>query len=320
MTKVVVTIPGLPHITQLLHTVLGPETEVVQVNSLDRNELIKLAADAQVLLTVIQNINSELLAQLPQLQFVQQLGAGYNNLNLADLKQAGIKAANTPGSNSEAVAEMTILLMLAVLRQIGRTEQTSRANKWSGLAIMNQFGFGDLAGSTVGLIGLGAIGQATARRLKAFQTKLIYTSRKRADVQLEQELGLEYKTLPELLASAQIVSLHLPLSAETRGLIGEAELAQMQPGSILVNTARGAIVDEVALRKAIEEGHLAGAGLDVLEHETDDGNPFTDLPQVIVTPHVSGLTRAATTKTFQMAIDNIGRFVSGEKLLYLLNE
>jgi D-3-phosphoglycerate dehydrogenase len=146
-----------------------------------------------------------------------------------------------------------------------------------------------------------------------------YTARRRADAARESALGVAYATLPDLLSSSSIVSLHLPLSPDTRGLIGAAELAMMPAGSYLLNTSRGELVDKRALREAILSGHLAGAGLDVLEHESAGGNPFTDLPQVIITPHVAGATRGSTAQIIRMAVANVVRFLTGQPPLHLVS-
>ena len=151
-----------------------------------------------------------------------------------------------------------------------------------------------------------------AARLGAFGSRLRYTARHRADSAIEAQLGLEYLSLPELLAASAIVSLHLPLTAESGGLIGDAQLAMMPAGSYLVNTSRGGLVVESALRRAIERGHLAGAALDVLEHEVGGGNPFADLAQVIVTPHRAGASRGGAGRIVQAAVTNVARFLAGE--------
>jgi D-3-phosphoglycerate dehydrogenase len=168
------------------------------------------------------------------------------------------------------------------------------------------------------LVGLGAIGRAVAERLRPFGPSVRYTTRRQLDAGTEERLGVTYASLPELLASSTIVSLHLPLSEETRHLIGAAELAQMQPGSLLINTSRGGLVDEAALRDALKRGHLGGAGLDVLQQERAGGNPFTDLPNVIVTSHISGSSRPSGERIVRMAAANIARVLAGEPPQHLV--
>ncbi|GAC1550655.1 MAG: hypothetical protein NVS2B7_26740 [Herpetosiphon sp.] len=184
--------------------------------------------------------------------------------------------------------------------------------RWATTDII-QTGISDLATATVGLVGLGSTGQAVAARLVAFGTKVVYTSRHQVDPATEEELRVEYQPLPALLASASIVSLHVPLTGESRRLIGEAELAQMRPATLLINTARGGLIDEEALLRSLTDGHLGGAGVDVLEYEMDGHNPFAGRPEVIVTPHIAGASRASTQRIMQLAVANVVRFLGGEE-------
>lgn len=212
------------------------------------------------------------------------------------------------------------MLMMVLLKRFVAAEDGTRANIWHHQMKLFQAGIGELGTSTIGLVGFGAIGQAVAERLKPFGTQLLYTTRHQVSLTLEERLGIKYVSLPELLASASIVSLHLPLNPETRHFIGPKELSQMKPGSILINTSRGELIDEKALRQALESGHLAGAGLDVLTEEADGKNNFADLPQVVVTPHLGGLSQGAIARTMQMACANVLRYLGGEKPLYILPE
>jgi D-3-phosphoglycerate dehydrogenase len=157
-----------------------------------------------------------------------------------------------------------------------------------------------------------------AERLLPFGSRLLYMARHAVDPTIEQQFGMRYASLDDLLASSTIVSLHLPLTEATRGLIGEAELAKMPAGAFLINTSRGEVLDEAALRRALVSGKLGGAALDVLRDERPGGNPFADLPQVIVTPHMAGGSRAAVGRALQMAIANVARFLRGESLLDLI--
>ena len=220
-------------------------------------------------------------------------------------------AAYTPGANAVAVAEHTILLMLALLKRFPAAESATRQGGWPTLELF-QAGLGDLANATVGLVGFGSIGRAVAQRLTPFGSHLSYTARHAVDPATEQQFDVRYASLDDLLASSTIVSFHVPLTADTRRLIGETELAKMPAGSFLVNTSRGEVIDETALHRAIENGKLGGAALDVLTNERPGGNPFVDLPQVIVTPHIAGGSRAAVERAIQMALANIMRYLRGE--------
>ncbi len=317
MPKVLLTEPIPRLLAQRLQAVFPTGVDVDVVPTLDEADFAKHAADADILLVVHRKIDASALALAPRVRFVQQASVGYDNLDLAALAAAGVLAAYTPGANAVGVAEHTILLMLALLKRLSSAEQATRAGRW----VTNDLilaGIGDLAGATIGLVGLGSIGQAVAARLAGFGAGLLYTSRHRVDPSIEARLNVTYQPLPALLAAASIVSLHLPLTSESRGLIGEAQLAQMRPGALLINTSRGGIVDEEALLRSLASGHLGGAGLDVLEHEEDDHNPFANRADVIVTPHIAGASQASVQRIMQLAVANVARFLAGETPLDLI--
>lgn len=319
MPKILLTTPVPAPIVAQLRNLLGGRADFQAVTTPGDDEFARLAADADILITLYRRLDANALLQAPKVRFIQQVGVGYNNLDTGALLQAGILASNTPGVNTQAVAEHTIMLMLALLKQFGPATEATRVKRWPSMALM-QAGIREIGTSTVGLVGFGAIGQAVAERLKPFGCRVLYTSRHQAGTTLEEKLGVSFTDLPDLLASSNLVSLHLPLNAQTHHLIGEKELARMKPGSILFNTARGEIVDETALRQALESGHLAGAGLDVLKNEMEGYNPFSDLPQVLVTPHLAGGSQNVIVKATQMAVGNILRFLAGERPLYILPE
>jgi len=289
-----------------------PEGVVFEaVASLSDEDWARSAADADILWSADRPIDAHLLAMAPRVRFIQHAGMGYNNIDVAAVAAAGITAAYMPGLSATNVAEHAIMLMLVLLRHFTIAEQGTRAGGWPRLDL-HRAGVDDLATSTIGLVGLGYVGRAVATRLAPFGSRLLYHARHRAESDLESRLGLTYRSLPDLLAASKIVSLHVPLTPETRHLIGAAQLAAMPRGALLVNVSRGAVVDELALRQAIESGHLAGAALDVLEREEEGGNPFVDMPQVIVTPHVAGLSRSIMETTLRRGAANIARLIAGE--------
>jgi phosphoglycerate dehydrogenase-like enzyme len=242
---------------------------------------------------------------------------GYDNLDLQALRAGGVEAAYTPGANARAVAEHTILLMLALVKRFVAAESGVRQGGWPNAELL-QAGLGDLSTATIGLVGMGSIGRSVAERLLPFGSRLLYTARHPVDSTIEQRLSARYTSLDDLLASSTIVSLHVPLTDDTKALIGEAELAKMRSGALLINTSRGEIVDETALRQALVSGHLGGAGLDVLRDERPGGDPFVDLPQMIVTPHIAGASRAGVAQMLEMALTNVARFLSGQAPLDLI--
>lgn len=287
------------------------------VRTASEEDLIQQAADADILLVIHRPVDARLLAAAPHVRFIQNLGVGYDNLDLAALRAAGVVAAYTPGANASAVAEHTILLMLALLKRFVAAESSTRQALWQTMEL-SQVGLGDLSTATVGLIGLGHIGGAVAQRLRPFGTRVLYTARHSVDPALEAQLSVHYAGLEDLLGASDIVSLHIPLSDTTRRLLGEAEFAKMRDGALLINTGRGDLIDETALRRALMSGRLGGAGLDVLHDERPGGNPFADLPQVIVTPHIAGVSRAAIAQVQQMALTNVVRYLRGEPPLHLV--
>ena len=317
MSQVLFTQVFPPIMYEGIQALLGSDIKVGMVANSDLTEFAQHAQDAEVLLNSSRPVNEELLRLAPRVGFVQQLSVGYEALDLPLLAQKKIFAANTLGSNADAVAEHTLLLMLSLLKQFMQAEQSARANKWEMMKFM-QAGFGDLATATVGLIGMGAIGRAVAQRLRGFGAQVLYTSRRRLPAEQENLLGIRHVLLPDLLAESTIVSLHLPLSEQTYHLIGADQLALMRPGAILINTSRGGLIDEQALLLALQQQRIAGAGLDVLEHESNGGNIFTELPQVIVTPHVGGVSLDAIKHIMAITAANVTRFLQGKQPEYLL--
>jgi phosphoglycerate dehydrogenase-like enzyme len=317
MPKVVLTEPLPLPLVERIRAMFPPGVELAMVPTRLDEDFARHVAAADVLLVGHHKIGADTLKLAPNVRFVQRAGVGYDNLDVAALRAAGVMAAYTPGANASAVAEHTIMLMLALLKRLPVAEQATRAGRWPTGELV-QAGIGDLRGATVGLIGLGTIGKEVAKRLAPFGARIVYTSRHRLDEVAETQLGVTYAPLNELLAASTIVSVHVPLTGSTSGLIGEVELAAMRPVAVLVNTSRGEVVDEAALRLAIESGRLAGAALDVLQHEGDGANPFTDLPQVIITPHIAGASRLGALRIMQMAAENIARFVNGETPLNLI--
>ncbi len=230
-------------------------TDLDMVSTLSEEDLDRHAAETEILLVIQRKVDARLLSILPHVRFVQRVGVGYDNLDLEALQAAGVVAAYTPGANAVAVAEHTILLMLALLKRFAAAESATRQGGWPTMELF-QAGLGDLASTTVGLVGFGSIGRAVAQRLAPFGSRLQYTASHAVDPTTEQQFGVRYASLEDLLATSTIVSLHVPLTGATRGLIGEAELAKMPAGAFLVNTSRGEVLDESALRHTIESGKL----------------------------------------------------------------
>jgi phosphoglycerate dehydrogenase-like enzyme len=272
--------------------------------------LFRVLPSCDVLWHVLQHCSAEMIATATQLKLIQKIGVGVNTIDLDAARQRGIPVCNLPGTNARAVAEMTLGLMLSVLRRIPAFDQGLRKGVWTDTNL--QDGLGELAGKTVGLVGYGAIPRILAPILVAMGCSVIYTTRSPIATDVAS-----YRPLDQLLAEADVVSLHLPLVPETRHVIDAGALALMKPGAVLINTGRGALVDQTALGTALASGRLAGAGLDVFESEPlAAGDGLLSLPNVVVTPHVAWLTTGTFDRSFALAAENCRRLQAGLPLLH----
>jgi glyoxylate reductase len=229
-------------------------------------------------------VTQEIMASSPRLRAVGVHGIGCDHVDLPAARALGKVVLNTPDTLSVTVAEMTIAMMLSMTRRIAAADKAVRTSGW-GRKYSDLIGV-ELMGKTVGLLGLGRIGAATAKRLKAFDVKLLYWSRTRHP-ELEHELGIEWVELPELLGGSDIVSIHVPGTAEMHHLLGAEEFTCMKRGAMIVNTARGRVIDEAALTEALRSGHIAAAALDVFEQEpVRPDNPLLVMDNVVLAPHL----------------------------------
>jgi len=278
----------------------------------DDARLARLLPDMDVLWHVLKPCTTEMIAAAPRLKLIQKIGVGVNTIALDAAKARGIPVCNLPGTNSQAVAEMALLLMLSCLRKLPHYDAMTRTGAaWAAPPAM-QDGLGELSGRAVGLVGYGAIPRALAPVLAALGCRVIYTARSKRP----EAIGA-FRTLDALLAESDIVSLHIPQTDETTGLIGRDALARMKRGAILINTARGGLVDQAALAEALLSGHLAAAGLDVFVQEpADPADPLFALENVVVTPHVGWLTAGTFDRSFAVAAENCRRLAAGEDLLH----
>jgi phosphoglycerate dehydrogenase-like enzyme len=284
---------------------------VAVVEETDREMFAREMADADVLLHVLERVTGADFDRAPRLKLVQKLGVGVDTIDLDAAKRRGIAVCNMPGTNTRAVAEITLLLILATLRRLTELDARTRAGNGWALDATLLDSLGELGGRTVGLVGFGAVGQCLAPMLHGMGARVLYTSR--------HESAHEHATfvaLPGLLRSADVVSLHLPLTPETAGLMNGAAFAAMKPGAIFVNTARGGLVDYGALQRTLESGRLRGAGLDVYDVEpADTSQPLFQLPNVIVTPHLAWFTSETLNRSLGVFVENCRRVRDGEPLL-----
>lgn len=256
----------------------------------------------------------------PKLKLVQLLSAGYDQADIDAARRAGVPIANNGGANAVAVAEHAMLLMLAVARRLVWQHTNVAAGRWRGNAADDRPVY-ELQGRTLGIVGLGTIGKKVARLARAFGMPVQYYDTIRLGEEAEDALGARFRLLDELLATSDVVSLHVPLLAATRHMIGAAQLARMKPSAILVNTCRGPVVDEVALHAALTGGGLFGAGLDVFDTEPPPAdNPLLALENVVLTAHLAGPTWENRFKRFRNAFDNVQRVARGDAPLWVIPE
>lgn len=278
-------------------------------------EKLPLVREAEFLVLHPAEIAEDLLREAKRLRLVQLLTAGYDKIDLRLTGQLGIPVATNGGANAWAVAEHTVALLLTLYKRLVHCDRAVREGRWrQPVSGFNTF---EVAGKTVGLIGAGNIGRKVARRLAAFEARIIYYDVVPAP-DIEKELGARRVSLEELLREADIITLHLPLIRETRGLIGRRELAMMKSTAVLLNTSRGAVVDEEALIEALREKRIAGAGLDVFHKEPiSPDNPLLGLENVVLSPHTAGHAYEGWFRRSRFAWENIQRVAAGQPPLSL---
>ncbi|HEX6144733.1 MAG TPA: 2-hydroxyacid dehydrogenase [Geminicoccaceae bacterium] len=311
-TRVAIIDPFHPRIVEAIRDALpaGWRLDVARDRSIDAHrEAFGSAAVAFVMATPV---GADLLGAAPSLGFVQKLGAGVDRIDLEVCAARGIGVARLAAGNAIPVAEHTVMLMLAACRRLPVLDRDVRAGRWDKESCrgVNRH----LKGKTVGLVGFGAIGRAVATLLQGFGVEILYYDPARAPAEVEAELGVRHADLDELIRAADVLSLHLPLMPETRGLIDARRIAAMKQGAILVNCARGGLVDEAALAAALERGHLFGAALDAFSSEPPAGNPLLALEQTIVTPHCAGATIDNFASLVERAILNTRAWLAGDAL------
>ncbi|MGH8662796.1 MAG: 2-hydroxyacid dehydrogenase [Burkholderiales bacterium] len=309
--KTVLHFPASPAFRQQLLAAAPDWLAVAIVDESDEGALRREVRDAEVLLHVLTPVSAAMIAAAPRLRLIQKIGVGVNTIDLDAARARGIAVANMPGTNSQAVAEMALALMLAALRRIPLLDRATREGRGWALSPESLDPVGEIGGSSVGLVGYGEVPRRLAPVLQSLGAKVLYTARSR-----KREAIGEFVSLSELLAAADIVSLHVPLSPETERMIDAAALARMKPGAVLVNTARGALVDEPALVQALQSGRLRSAGMDVLAVEpAGAGLALARLDNVVMTPHVAWLTPETLARSLDIAIENCRRLRDGCPLL-----
>ncbi|MFJ8103834.1 2-hydroxyacid dehydrogenase [Lysinibacillus sp. NPDC096212] len=284
------------------------EEEIV----IPREKLLAAVADCEVLwVTLADQVDEELLLHAPNLKLVTNLAVGYNNIDVKALRKRGIMATNTPGVLTNTTADLVWGLLLATARRIPESERYLREGKWKSWYPMQLVGK-DVSGSTVGIIGMGRIGQAVARRAKGFDMKILYNNRRRRH-EVEEMYGFQYVSLEDLLKQSDFVVIMTPFNNDTVGLIGAEELALMKDDAVLINASRGGIIDENALYETLTSGKLWAAGLDVFEQEPIAlDHPLLTLPNVVALPHIGSASLQTRTAMLMLNVKELTAYGQGK--------
>jgi phosphoglycerate dehydrogenase-like enzyme len=309
--KAVLPYDAPPHIQAVINSADRSVVEILQLDEADAQGFARASRDADVLLHVLAPVTPAVMKDAPRLRLVQKIGIGVDAIDLDHARAHGIAVCNMPGTNTAAVAELALALMLACLRRIVPIASDMRAGRgWPARADLLD-GAGEIGERLVGLVGYGAVARRLATALKALGARIVACDPnvRDADVPLV--------SLERLIADADIVSLHVPLTPQTRKLLDRARIGQMKRGAILVNTARGPLIDEAALADALRNGQISAAGLDVLAQEpAEPGHPLLTLDNVVATPHVAWLTDGTWRRSVAVIVENCRRLQSGAALLH----
>ena len=286
------------------------DLEVTLVDpALSEDEKIDLCRDADAIIS--SDLSLSLIRECSRLKLIQTLSAGYDRLPLEDILEMGIPVANNGGANAISVSEQTLALMIGISRNLmAQWDSTTRQRAWR--SDLYQTDLSEVTDKTVGIVGLGRIGRQVAKRLTGFDTRTIFYDIEVIPEDVQREVKAEPVGFDELLETSDIVSMHVPLTRRTRGMMSDREFGMMKPTSFLINLCRGPVVDEAALYRALTEGQIAGAGLDVLEvAPTPADNPLFDLDNVIITPHMAGQSQETALRAAHFAYGNILRVLNG---------
>ena len=306
-----------PEVRAVITAECPPSLELRLATSPDPADRLALARDAAFFVGGITPIPASLMDAAPGLRLIQKWGIGVDKIDLAAARARRIPVAITAGANAVPVAEFTLLLMLAVLRRLPQRETQFRGGDWQRARDDTRLEARQLRGRRVGLVGLGAIGRQVAKRLAAFDVEVHYFDIRRPTAAEEQALQVAFQELDPLLAEADIVSFHVPYTRATRGMLSRERIARLRPGAIVINTARGEVVDEVALAEALESGALGGAGIDVFGGEPPPpDHPLLRVraPGLVLAPHVAGSVFDNVANVARHAFRNVQRMLDGEPL------
>jgi glyoxylate reductase len=284
-----------------------------------RGELLKRIADKDALVCLLtEKVDEALLSRAPALRIAATVSVGYDNIDLAACTRHKVIATNTPGVLDETTADFAWALLMAIARRVVEGDAWTRSGAWPGWDLDQLLG-GDIWGKTLGIVGLGRIGLAVARRAQGFQMRVLYSNRSRVSSELEREVHAEFVSLDRLLEESDFVTLHVPLTPDTRHLISDSAFEKMKRTAYLINTARGPVVDEEALIDALKRGLIAGAALDVYEHEPQVPRALIARRDVIIAPHLGSASIETRTKMAVMAATNVASLFNGRRPPNALN-
>ena len=315
--KVLATRPLFPEAQEILNAACEVEYWT-KPERISKDELLKRVKDKEGLVCLLtEKVNQELLGAATKLRIASNVAVGFDNIDVDACTKRGVVATNTPGVLDETTADFAWTLLMAVARRLVEGDTLARSGNWTGWDLDQLVG-ADVWGKTLGIVGFGRIGKAMARRALGFQMKVISADETQAPEPVEKELKAEYRGMNSLLAEADFVSLHVPLLPETRGMFDGPRFYKMKPTAYLINTSRGAVVDEAALVHALETGKIAGAALDVFENE-----PFIlpglKRPNVVLAPHIASASIETRTKMACMAAENVVALFKGQRPPNMLN-
>jgi glyoxylate reductase len=305
--------------TAIDHVAQHCEVRVHQEDApMSAGQLAEAVANMDGLMSVGGNINEELLARAPKLRVIANIGAGYDSIDVAACSRRNILVSNTPDVLTESTADMAFALLLGVSRHLLKADRYVRDGSWQ-YGLWNLLWGTELVGKTLGLYGFGRIGQAMARRGRGFSMRILYHARNRVDAKQENAVGAEFVDFKTLLKESDFLSMHAPLNPASNRSFGAAELALMKPGAFIINTARGKILDEDALVKALKSGRLAGAGLDVFENEPQIHPELLGMDNVVMAPHIGSATSETRLSMAMLAAENLLAAFAGRRPPNVLN-
>lgn len=306
----------------MLYDAFGRDSVVVapQDGVISREKLLEGARGVDALLPILTDpIDAEVMDTAgPQLKVIANYAVGYNNVDVQAATERGIIVTNTPGVLTETTADTAFGLILAAARRFGESERVARAGRWNGWGPLQFLGV-DVYGRTLGIYGMGRIGQAVARRARGFDMRVIYVSNRRLDEHLEKELNATRVDMDTLLAESDIISLHVPLRPDTRHVFDAEAFRKMKKTAVLVNTARGPVVDEAALARALQEGEIFAAGLDVFEEEPKIHPELLKCENAVILPHIGSASHETRSRMSEIAATNIVNVLKGEKPITCVN-